>query len=398
MKLLLATLGSRGDFEPFLNFAIQAKSVGHHVTIAATSEFVDQVLSHGIECVPLSGSFQDIIQDSGVSVIQAVKEFNTKVKPVMTSALNRVVEAILEQKPDAVIYHPKVLSAPIAAQKIGAISVVVELAPLITPTREFGAVGLGSGNLGPFNRLSYSLVAQSSSLFSKELKNISKNVGIPLRNADYSVCLVSPSILKRPKDWNEKTQIVGPWVSSVNSSLESQKVIDFIQAAPTVYFGFGSMATGDAKRRTEIVISAAKAVGMQALLVTGWGGLEDLGDNPGVMTVQSVNHPEVFSNVAAAVHHGGAGTVHSALRAGTPSVIIPFLADQPWWGALLARQGLGPEPIPEKKLNEQALAAAIKSALTSKDLVQEVSQRMRSEDGVSGTLALLEKWVSGTVD
>lgn len=163
----LATLGSRGDFEPFLNFAIEAQRNGHQVVIAATSEFVDQVRAAGITCVALSGSFQDLIQDTGVSVFRAMQDFNTKIKPVMISGLHTVAEAILEYKPDAVVYHPKVLSAPIAAQKIGAISVVVELAPMVTPTREFGAAGLGNGNLGLFNTFSYTVVAQSSSLFSK---------------------------------------------------------------------------------------------------------------------------------------------------------------------------------------------------------------------------------------
>jgi sterol 3beta-glucosyltransferase len=394
LKIFLATLGSRGDFEPFLNFAIQAKEKGHQVSLAATSEFVDQISSAGIEPVALSGSFLDLIQDTGVSVIQAMKDFNTKVKPVMTSALNKVADVILETKPDAVIYHPKVLSAPIAAEKVGAISVVVELAPLITPTREFGAAGLGSGNLGPFNKFSYKIVAQSSALFSKELLAISRRIGFPVRDADYSVCLVSPSLISRPKDWTEKTQIVGPWVSPKKETKEDPKVLEFIERAPTAYFGFGSMASGNAKRRTEIAVEAAKKAGLQALIVTGWGGLEQTKEIPGVLTVQSVNHAEVFSRAVVAVHHGGAGTVHSALRAGVPSVIVPFIADQPWWGALLHRQGLGPKAISSKKLTVDSLSNAFKEAKNRQSAVTAVSSKMQSEDGITSTLELLEKWVA----
>jgi sterol 3beta-glucosyltransferase len=394
VRIFLATLGSRGDFEPFLNFAIEAQRNGHQVVIAATSEFVDQVLAAGITCVPLSGSFQDLIQDTGVSVFQAMKDFNTKIKPVMTSALHTVAEAILEYTPDAVVYHPKVLSAPIAAQKIGAISVVVELAPMVTPTREFGAAGLGNGNLGLFNTFSYTVVAQSSSLFAKELNALAQSLDVPVRKADYSVCLVSPSLLKRPKDWSDTTQLVGPWIRSDDTLTENLQVLAFIESAPTVYFGFGSMASGDAKRRTEIVGSAAKAVGMQALIVTGWGGLDASANGPGVMTVASVRHDEVFSKVAVAVHHGGAGTVQSALRCGVPSVIVPFIADQPWWGALLSRQELGPSPIPQSKLSITSLATAIRTALNYTAAVRTVANGMKHEDGVSATLALLERWVT----
>lgn len=387
-------MGSRGDFEPFLNFAIEAQKLGHDVTLATTSDFVERSSSAGIETITFQGSFLDVIQDSGVSPVKAMKDFSSKVKPLMTAAFQKVSDAVQEMRPDVVVYHPKVLSAPLAAKKVQAKSVVVELAPLITPTKEFGAAGIGSGNLGPFNQLSYKLVSQSEALFKKELKALSASLGVEMTVPDYSLCLVSPTLLTRPRDWPETTQLVGPWAPREVSTKEDPRVLDFIRQAQTVYFGFGSMAIGNARRRAEMSISAAQACGMQALLVTGWGGLEPHSDSKGYMAVKAVNHSEVFSRVAVAVHHGGAGTVHSALRAGTPSVIVPFIADQPWWGALLARQGLGPNPIPERKVTERALVAAIKEATTFKDRVVEASQKMTLENGISQTIMLLEKWVS----
>lgn len=387
-------MGSRGDFEPFLNFAIEAKKLGHAVTLATTSDFVERSTSAGIETITFQGSFLDVIQDSGVSPVKAMKDFSSKVKPLMAAAFQKVSDAVQEIRPDVVVYHPKVLSAPLAAKKVQAISVVVELAPLITPTKEFGAAGIGSGNLGPFNQLSYKLVSQSEALFKKELRALSASLGVEMTVPDYSLCLVSPTLLTRPRDWPETTQLVGPWAPHEVSTKEDPRVLDFVGKAPTVYFGFGSMAIGNARRRAEMSISAAQACGMQALMVTGWGGLEPNSDSKGYMAVKAVNHSEVFSRVVVAVHHGGAGTVHSALRAGTPSVIVPFIADQPWWGALLARQGLGPKPIPERKVTERALVAAIKEATTLKDRVVEASQKMTLENGISQTIMLLEKWVS----
>lgn len=389
MKLFLATMGSRGDFEPFFNLAVAAKAEGHEVIIAVTSEHVEQSKRAGIDVVELQGSFLDFIQDQGVSPTKAFADFKNRIKPLMTKAFQSVVDSVLETRPDFVIYHPKILSAPLAAAKVGAKSVVVELAPLLTPTKEFGAAGLGSGNFGPLNKLTYKLIAQSSSLFKTEVAAIAKTLAVKPRVADFNLCLASPLVVRTPQDWPATTHMVGPWIQKSAGSRESAEVLNFLQQAATAYFGFGSMAMGDAAERTKTAISAARAAGLQALIATGWGGLENLGNEPDVLFVPSVDHAQVFPLVKVAVHHGGAGTVHSALRASTPSVIVPFIADQTWWGARLHRAGLGPKPIPAKKLSEKNLAAALREAEFFQEHVQQVGERMSHEDGVTTTLRLL---------
>lgn len=390
MKLFLATIGSRGDFEPFFNFAVAAQMRGHQVVLAVTSEFVSQVKAADIEVVELHGSVQEFIQDTGVSPIRALADFKNRIKPMMLNAFQKVNEAIIETRPDFVLYHPKILSAPLAAAKIGATSIVIELAPLLTPTREFGAAGVGTGNYGVFNKLTFKLIAQSESLFAKDLASMADRLGVSNRGSDQNLCLVSRSLLKAPRDWPETSHLVGQWSSIQPRSDENQEILDFASSAPTAYFGFGSMASGDATKRTQIVIDAARQAGLQALVVTGWGGLKDLGNQPGVMTVSAVSHERVFPNVEVAVHHGGAGTVHSAVRAGTPSVIVPFIADQPWWGAQLHRMDISPKPIAQKKLTASRLAAALIEAQALRSKVQELSNSMRVEDGISRTFEILE--------
>ncbi|MFC7471430.1 glycosyltransferase [Actinomadura keratinilytica] len=46
------------------------------------------------------------------------------------------------------------------------------------------------------------------------------------------------------------------------------------------------------------------------------------------------------------VHHAGAGTVASALRAGIPSVPVPVTADQPFWAGRLTALGAATAPVP----------------------------------------------------
>jgi sterol 3beta-glucosyltransferase len=55
------------------------------------------------------------------------------------------------------------------------------------------------------------------------------------------------------------------------------------------------------------------------------------------------------------------------LRAGVPSVVVPFFGDQPFWGQRVADLGAGPPPIPRRRLTVERLAAAIQQAVTDQE-------------------------------
>ena len=94
------------------------------------------------------------------------------------------------------------------------------------------------------------------------------------------------------------------------------------------------------------------------------------------------------------MHHGGAGTTAAGLRAGKPSVIVPFFGDQPFWGRHVHLLGAGPEPIPQKKLTCEKLATAIKETLSNPDIqrkAKDIGEKIRKEDGIGNAVAVIEK-------
>jgi sterol 3beta-glucosyltransferase len=128
------------------------------------------------------------------------------------------------------------------------------------------------------------------------------------------------------------------------------------------------------------------------VLIRGWGGLKawDLPKN--VYMAESVPHDWLFHQVSAVVHHGGAGTTAAGLRAGKPSIICPFLADQPFWGKLVYQRGVGPKPIPQSRFTADALASAITSALQDQAVQRcaaELGEKIRAEDGVSRAVEII---------
>jgi UDP:flavonoid glycosyltransferase YjiC (YdhE family) len=128
----------------------------------------------------------------------------------------------------------------------------------------------------------------------------------------------------------------------------------------------------------------------------GWGGLEIADQPAGIFPVGSVPFDWLFPRVAAAVHHGGCGSTAAALRAGIPMIVIPFCGDQFFWGQRVAELGVGPTPIPRRRLTAARLAAAIQ-ALTGdagmRARAAALGERIRAEDGVTRAVEAFHRYL-----
>ena len=136
---------------------------------------------------------------------------------------------------------------------------------------------------------------------------------------------------------------------------------------------------------TKLIFDAVKKTGQRALVSKGWGGFggDEMGKPEGVFMLGNCPHDWLFQHVSCVVHHGGAGTTAAGIALGRPTVIVPFFGDQPFWGAMVARAGAGPDPIPHKQLTADNLAAAILHCLKPETIerAKELGDRIREEKG-----------------
>ena len=147
------------------------------------------------------------------------------------------------------------------------------------------------------------------------------------------------------------------------------------------------------------VLRAVRRVGVRAVVVTGWGGIEVPDPGPDVLVVEQVPFDWLFARVRAVVHPCGAGTFNLALAAGTPQVTCPFMSEQMWWAERLHRLGVCPEPIRLRDLTAESLAAALEQALTDESVRRSAArmrERVRSEGGADAAVAVLERIVGRT--
>jgi UDP:flavonoid glycosyltransferase YjiC (YdhE family) len=160
-----------------------------------------------------------------------------------------------------------------------------------------------------------------------------------------------------------------------------------------VYVGFGSMASRQPEETAALVLRALAETRQRAVMLSGWAGLRADQLPPSVLMVESVPHDWLFPRVSAVVHHGGAGTTAAGLRAGVPSILIPFFGDQAFWAERVRTLGVGPQPIPRRKLTAEGLAEAIRQAVTDEALRRRavgLGATIRAEDGVGRAAALID--------
>jgi UDP:flavonoid glycosyltransferase YjiC (YdhE family) len=206
----------------------------------------------------------------------------------------------------------------------------------------------------------------------------------------------SPSLIPSPVDWSDSIHVTGYWfLDSSEEWTPPVELINFLQAGnPPVYIGFGSMSSKDPAATAELILEALQQIHQRAILLSGWSGLDRVNLPDSILMLDSIPHDWLFPRLAAVVHHGGVGTTAAGLRAGVPSVIIPFFGDQPFWGRLIAQKGLGPQPIPRQQLTANRLANAIQVAVSDGAMRQRAATmgvKIQGEDGIGRAVEIIQK-------
>ena len=420
MKILLLTVGTRGDVQPFVALGQGLKARGHEVTICAPVTFEPLITAHGLRYAYQNDEIIRFIDsDAGRQAMETADNLLTWIKLAikMSRQIKPVYRRMLDEAwaaapgSEAIIYHPKALGGYDIAEKLDIPGFLSLPFPAYVPTAAFPAVVFPPWQLGGWiNKLSYVItgrLAQASlggvvSAWRQESLGLAKRpvlAGELVRADGRPVPVLhcySRHVLPEPADWPETAVVTGYWFLDRKDNWQPPaQLTDFLAAGPPpVYVGFGSIAGRDPAKATRATIQALAQTGQRGILATGWGGLQttDLPDT--VFKLSAVPHDWLFPRMAAVVHHGGAGTTAAGLRAGVPTVICPFFGDQPFWGRRVAALGVGPEPVPQKKLTADRLARAIETAITDPRIRQraaDLGAKIRPEDGVKRAVRLIEQ-------
>ena len=415
MKIVILTLGTRGDVQPYVALGQGLQRAGHLVTLVTARRFQHFIIEHGVGFAPLSADYLDLVDSPEAkaalrgSPIKALTLLRRQVLPNLRRVLDEAWVA--SQDADAVIYHPKALAGPHIAAKLRVPGFLTLPVPALTPTRAFPNPLLPLPHLGgALNLLSYAVTPLSMVPY-RGLVNTwrRERLGLPPHSLFASdlgqggrlvptLYPCSPQVVLPPDDWPLSTAMTGYWFLDQQPEWEPlPALLDFLAAGPPpVYVGFGSMASPDPQRLTRVVVAALGRARLRGILATGTGGLSPAELPPSIFAIEQAPHEWLFPRVAAVVHHGGAGTTASGLRAGKPTLICPVFGDQPFWGRRVHQLGVGPKPILQKRLRAESLAAALHQATTDPAIRQgaaALGEKIRREDGVARAIRIIEQGI-----
>lgn len=443
MNIVVQIVGSRGDVQPFVALGqVLKQTYGHRVRLATHPTFRDFVTENGLEFFSIGGDPAELmafmVKNPGLMPgFDAMRNGDIgkrrkAIHEMITGCWRSCIEAgdgtgieasdsLLDSgsfdsglsigsdstsKPfvaDAIIANPPSFAHMHIAEKLGIPLHLMFTMPW-SPTQSFPhpLANIQSSNCDPSitNFLTYALIDMMTwqglgdiiNRFRERTLNLepvsimwAPGMASRLR-IPYTYCW-SPALIPKPADWGSHIDISGFYFLNLASSYTPPDDLAAFLAAgpPPVYIGFGSIVVDDPNAMTKMIFEAVDKTGQRALISKGWGGIgaDELGVPEGVFMLGNCPHDWLFKQVSCVVHHGGAGTSAAGISSGRPTVVVPFFGDQPFWGAMIARAGAGPQPIPYKDLTADKLAEAIKEALKPESLERaaELSDRIKQERG-----------------
>lgn len=415
MNIGIFTYGTRGDVQPCIALALGLKAKGHDVSIAAPENFNNLVEECGIKFLPLHGDAEAMMNSpEGQQVLQTGNTI--KLVKYFYKALELIKQPLRESylaaagKVDLIVANSVTLPVISAiAEKYDKKIAYVYFMPPLAPTDQFPVSGLDFISLKGYNKLSYKLahgffwkfVKRSVNEFRKELglrpltENLVNHVG---RQKPLDLYCISPSLIPQPADWGENSKITGFMTvaesgkSLVTATKPDNRLEKWLQKGPApIYMGFGSNGVGDLINVGEILREILEQTTERILFCKGWSLYYDLPLHPNLFITKYVDHDAVLPKCSAGIFHGGAGTLAAMLRHNLPVIVVSFYSDQPTWGKIIQRKGLGVH-IPARKLNPEKLLSAI-NVIKTEEIRQNVlamGERIRNEDGVGTAVREIE--------
>ncbi|RMC91335.1 glycosyltransferase [Aquitalea palustris] len=421
MKIGLQAWGSEGDIAPFLALATGLVEKGHIVTLVVTDnvgrDYTQHAREAGFELVsvpmplPADGSDLDDIWRRIIQIGNPLKQVELVLRygydPVAEKMLTAATDLVVSS--DIVVGHFFAYPLQIAAELAGKPAVTLAIVHNCVPTRTHQAPGLpdwGTWSYALGWRLAGAIVNR---VFLPRYNGQRQRAGLPPVNDTMSeawtskrlnLLAVSPSICQRPSDWPSQHVVTG-FINAVKPTLELPLPVPlktFVHdGEPPIFIGFGSMMLASAieyaKETVQIWLDAVRQLGKRAVIQLPEALLHLVPNDRHFLAFAWADYRQLFPCCSVIVHHGGAGTTQSALRAGRPAIIVAHVSDQFFWGEELERLGVAGPTLQRKGLNSSKLSSAITKTLANPDQAHRakaLGESISKENGVAVAIEAIE--------
>ncbi|CAF3049335.1 unnamed protein product [Rotaria sp. Silwood2] len=429
LAIVILIVGTRGDVQPFIALGQKLHATGHRVRLATHETFRSFVRGNGLEFYPLAGDPADLmsfmVKNAGIipsmsSIIEGdVGRKRRSVADILASTWQACIadddETKLPFTAEAIIANPPSFGHIHCAEKLQ-IPLHIMLTMPWSPTPVFPhPLSNINSSIGPkdkINLYSYDVIEMLTWTGVRDVVNNfrKKTLGLRELNTGQAINVLidecvphtycwSPSLVAKPKDWGPHIDVSGFFFLNLGTAYTNppKDLLEFLginndrhqidhKLSPPIYIGFGSITGHDSRRILKIVIDALDRTGYRAVLSGLASDTDHLPSN--IFKIGNVPHDWLFQYVSAVCHHGGAGTTAAGLRAGKPTIIVPFFGDQFFWGRVIEKSGAGPRPLPGKSITVDRLVEAFHFVHqpTARAAAERIRDAILKEDGCAAAV------------
>lgn len=379
MRILLSTIGSRGDVQPLVALALEIRTLGHDARLCVPPDFREWIEALGFAVIPI-----------GPEVRKFTASTAGPMTPPTAEQRRQMIESTVATQFDTIGRAAEGCDIIVAASALQVAArsiadtrripyVFVAYSPTVLPSAHHAPAPLppvpGQTALPPTN--------DNRELWARNAARFHDSFGAPL-NAHRAAIGLPPvdsvqDYMFTTRPWLAADSVLAPWPPSDADGAGGSELLvcqtgawilpddrplppeleRFLDADdPPVFFGFGSMRAPENLGRS--MVDAARAVGRRAIVSQGWAELS-VHPHPDCFVVGETNLRALFTRVATIVHHGGAGTTTLAALGGAPQVVVPQMYDQHYSARRIAEMGIGVAHAPGVPTAE-SLAAALAEA------------------------------------
>jgi len=394
LRVVLATIGSRGDVQPMLALAQTLQQRGHMPVVAAPPNFQTWIEGLGFAFAPLGQDMQAFMREHPELMtgnpIRLARGFLKYFEEQLASQAADLRAAC--QGADAMVYAGLAFfSGASVAQALQLPAICLQFTNCLLPSRLHPPAMLPVHGLPQWlNRLAWALESRmGDSAVRGPLNGMRATLGLApvakiwrhLVDEAQVVIAADATLLPPDPDWQGRYGYANFVFFDDPMPLDPELDAWLHDGEPPVFLGFGSMSGAATDRMEVLMTQALAATGKRCLVGAGWSGLGTGALPAGWRVVRDAPHALLFPRTAVVVHHGGSGTTAQALRAGVPQVVLPLLLDQFHHAHRLYVCGLAPKPVPLEKVSAAQLADRIHAALALPAAAREAfHDRLRGSD------------------
>lgn len=407
MKIILTSVGTRGDMEPLLAIGELLKEKGHQAICAFPEQFKDLAEESNLQFASLGRAYIDLLESdygkaamggggSGFRKFMAYMKLARNQTKANKELINQQYEIVEREAPERIVYNGKAVYPVLwSIRNPGKASMVSPL-PYMHYVKDHTHI-VFNNNLGSFlNKLTYALAdfgLVTTVLIAKKWlglggrrKPYRKKIRSVLRS-NKTLYTISPSLFPRPGYWSENLLVLGFQQKSKSTSWQPDSaILDFLENHRRILFiSFGSMTNTKPERISRMFINILERNKIPAIINEASGGLvkPDSFTSEWVHFVDRIPYGWIFPRVYGVIHHGGSGTTHMSLKHGCVTMIIPHIIDQFVWNRIVGKTGAGPKGISFRNVTEKRLEVKILELMHNESFKKKAGQlaaQMEKED------------------